>query len=466
MFRPNSSSSSSTTTKLKVRRPAHLADEAYAEKLALGYSLMKALPDDDPRSFRQQANIHCAYCNTVYNQQLSDQPFQVHGSWLFFPFHRWYLYFHERILASLLGDPDFALPFWNYDNPEAAAMPWFYVNYSHVLNDSRRDPDHLPPTLAAIDFNINCEARSPEIQARENSAFMYNAMIRDPTTQAAFFGAAYRRGDLPMPGYGSVEQYPHNTIHVWSGTSTEVGGKDMGSLYAAARDPIFYAHHAQLDRLWEVWKSFGNSDMTEEDFLDSEFAFYNEEAEMVRVKVRDSFSTEALGYVYEEVSIPWLDASPVRLSDGVADIGQAAEGCRMGEEIWAPCSVQVKRDPALATATGEENLILGGFRFVEGSAPTLNVFVNLPGANASTTSGSHEFVGPVMIVPQFTEGMSSANRTFALAGRIRDLNLTAQSSVVITLVPMCLSGGSTVSVDTLVMQYPPTTNINNVAQMK
>ena len=63
---------SSSTKKLRVRRPAHLADEAYAKKLALGYSLMKALPDEDPRSFTQQANIHCAYCNTVYNQQLSE----------------------------------------------------------------------------------------------------------------------------------------------------------------------------------------------------------------------------------------------------------------------------------------------------------------------------------------------------------------------------------------------------------
>jgi hypothetical protein len=133
---------------------------------------------------------------------------------------------------------------------------------------------------------------------------MYRTMIRDPETRIDFFGKEYRRGDSPMPGYGTIEQYPHNTIHVWAGTSTEVGGKDMGSLYAAARDPVFYAHHAQLDRLWELWKNplvvgRNNSDIDDDDaFLDAEFAFYDERAEMVRVRVRDCLRAAALGYRY------------------------------------------------------------------------------------------------------------------------------------------------------------------------
>ncbi|MFS7947023.1 putative catechol oxidase [Helianthus anomalus] len=40
-----------------------------------------------------------------------DIEIQIHNSWLFFPFHRWYLYFYERILGKLINDPTFALPF-------------------------------------------------------------------------------------------------------------------------------------------------------------------------------------------------------------------------------------------------------------------------------------------------------------------------------------------------------------------
>jgi hypothetical protein len=29
--------------------------------------------------------------------------------------------------------------------------------------------------------------------------------------------------------------------------------KDMGIYYASGRDPIFYAHHTNIDRQWEAW---------------------------------------------------------------------------------------------------------------------------------------------------------------------------------------------------------------------
>ncbi|KAL7242516.1 hypothetical protein ACSBR1_014984 [Camellia fascicularis] len=99
---------------LRVRPAAHLADEKYIAKFSKALQLMKSLPDDDPRSFKQQSNIHCAYCEGVYHQVgFPSSELQVHNSWLFFPFHRFYLYFFEKILGTLLDDPAFAIPFWN-----------------------------------------------------------------------------------------------------------------------------------------------------------------------------------------------------------------------------------------------------------------------------------------------------------------------------------------------------------------
>ena len=39
----------------------------------------------------------------------------------------------------------------------------------------------------------------------------------------------------------------HNQVHVW------VGGT-MGMIPLAAYDPIFWAHHTMIDRLWSIWQ--------------------------------------------------------------------------------------------------------------------------------------------------------------------------------------------------------------------
>jgi tyrosinase len=44
-----------------------------------------------------------------------------------------------------------------------------------------------------------------------------------------------------------LEQQLHNAVHGW------VGGA-MGSVPIAAFDPIFYAHHTMVDRIWRLWQ--------------------------------------------------------------------------------------------------------------------------------------------------------------------------------------------------------------------
>ncbi|KAH0642698.1 hypothetical protein KY289_033672 [Solanum tuberosum] len=86
--------------KLRKQRPvAQDVTEEYIAKYQLATQRMMDLDKKDPRSFMQQANIHCAYCNGAY--KFGDDVLQVHFNWLFFPFHRWYLYFYERILGKL-----------------------------------------------------------------------------------------------------------------------------------------------------------------------------------------------------------------------------------------------------------------------------------------------------------------------------------------------------------------------------
>ncbi|MED6150514.1 hypothetical protein PIB30_073074 [Stylosanthes scabra] len=299
---------------LRVRKPIHLVDDEYMAKLEKGIAIMKSLPKNDPRNYIEQAKVHCVYCNGGYPQK---PPFQnlkidIHRSWLFYPFHRWYIYFFEKILGSLIGDPDFAVPFWSWDSIEGMQMPKHFANPNSSLFHNLRDPAHLPPYIVDLNYHVGADSTTQDQQVSYNLAFMYKQMVL-ANTKEVFMGGVYRFGDQAQPAIGSVEQAPHNTVHKWVGRADLPSQEDMGTFYTAARDPIFYPHHTNIDRLWGIWTSLdgGRQDYRDDqDWLDSEFYFYDENLDLVRVNIRDSLDTKKLGYVYEEFEIPWLNASP------------------------------------------------------------------------------------------------------------------------------------------------------------
>jgi polyphenol oxidase len=79
-------------------------------------------------------------------------PVQIHFSWLFFPFHRAYVYFFERVAAKLLGDPGFAVPFWSWDVPEGMRIPPAFADEASPLYDPIRNPRHAPPRVVDHDY--------------------------------------------------------------------------------------------------------------------------------------------------------------------------------------------------------------------------------------------------------------------------------------------------------------------------
>ncbi|XP_074309653.1 polyphenol oxidase, chloroplastic-like [Silene latifolia] len=311
---------------LKNRRPAHLAskDPEYVRDYSRAIRIMRTdLAPFDPRSFYQQSKIHCAYCDASYPQLNNpDKRMEVHGNWLFASFHRWYLYFFERIMGKMINKPDFALPFWNWDHPDGMRMPEMYKDMDSSLYDSNRDIDHLS---SMIDLNYsrasNNNSEIPDYWlTRSNLEVMRKQMVY-PSKPSLFFGAEYRLGDDNSNrdlGAGALEISPHNIVHDWTGSGTIRGHQDMGSFWSAGRDPIFYCHHANVDRMWHLWRTElpGRSrvNIRDQDYLNAWFVFYDENANPVKVKVKDSFDIEKLGYTYEKVELPWLFQPRVRPS--------------------------------------------------------------------------------------------------------------------------------------------------------
>ncbi|KAL0311405.1 UNVERIFIED_CONTAM: Polyphenol oxidase II, chloroplastic [Sesamum angustifolium] len=307
-------------TQMKIRPAAQNLTPEYIYKYNKAIECMKQLQKDhpeDPRGFMQQANIHCAYCNGAYTYDTKPgkDPFtlQVHNSWLFFPFHRWYLYFYERILGELIGDPTFALPFWNWDNPKGMYIPEYFLDCRSALHDCKRNPDNLK---AVVDLGCT-GSKNPDQVVTNNLSIVYNEMIAANADAYGFMGKPYCQGSSEKEsGPGSVERGSHTAVHVFVGDPREPAGEDLGNFYSAGRDPLFFCHHSNVDRMWTLWQYYLPSDqipdkrITSRDFLEASFLFYNEKAELVRVTVEDCLDNRSMGYDFEQCDLPWLDYRP------------------------------------------------------------------------------------------------------------------------------------------------------------
>ncbi|XP_027929473.1 polyphenol oxidase I, chloroplastic-like [Vigna unguiculata] len=432
---------------LRVRKPFHMLDEQYIAKFEKGIALMKALPQDDPRSFIQQAKVHCAYCNGAYHLEppFQDTKFDIHVSWFFFPFHRWYMYFFERILGNLIGDPHFALPFWNWDSAEGMQMPSCFTDHNSSLYNQLRHQKHLPPHVVDLNYHLEDSYVPSQQQVSYNLATMYKQMVLASTTEL-FMGSPFRLGDNnPHPGMGSVEVAPHNTLHSWIGGADTPHHEDMGTFYTAARDPIFYVHHANMDRMWAIWKTLGEGrrDYSDEDWLDSEFYFYDENADFVRVKVRDCVDTKKLGYVYQDVDLPWLRTPPTSRKSKL--LRQ-----RKKDEVlsWKPIkfplvldsvtSVIVKRPKKKRSREErekeEEVLVMEGIEFGSDKYVKFDVHVDDDEERLSNPDET-EFVGSFVNVAHGHGHNITTTFKVAISKVLENLEVAEDDDVLVTLVP-------------------------------
>ncbi|KAJ6728170.1 POLYPHENOL OXIDASE CHLOROPLASTIC-LIKE [Salix koriyanagi] len=432
---------------LRTRRAAHLVDEDFVAKYAEAISLMKSLPEDDPRSFYQQANVHCAYCDDAYEQVgFPKLELDVHFCWLFFPWHRYYLYFYERILGKLINDPTFALPFWNWDSPSGMQMPYIFTDPKSPLYDQFRDQNHQPPTLLDLDYAAGDPNPTNANQLySSNLRVMYRQMVSGAAKPTLFFGKPYRAGDDSRPGAGTIESSPHNNIHRWTGDPTQENTEDMGNFYSAARDPIFFCHHSNVDRMWTIWKTIPGGirrDISDRDWLNSEFLFYNENAELVRCKVRDCLDNRRLRYTYQNVEIPWLKSRPVprRLGKKVAETKTAitpitAFPLVLDKTIVTAVSRPKKSRSKKEKEEEDEVLVIEGIEYDRGQFVKFDVFINDDDLEIPSTPENTEFAGSFVNVSHKHAKKSKTRLILGITELLEDLETDGDDSIVVALVP-------------------------------
>ncbi|KAH7314556.1 hypothetical protein KP509_21G009000 [Ceratopteris richardii] len=458
-----------------IRRPAHTASEEYIAKYIKAYELMRALPDTDPRSLKVQANIHCSFCNGGYLQRgvNGDIPLQVHFSWLFLPWHRWYLYFHERILASLIGDPGFSLLYWNWDDQVHGGnqIPEAFTRVNTSLYDEKRRPEVQPPTIVPLAASTPANL-SASVVTNENLNNMYQSIVT-ASTATLFMGGALRAGDdlrkstvINAPLGGAIENGVHTAIHFYVGDPRTQLLQDMGNFGTASRDPLFYSHHGNVDRLWEEWRfnmpDGERFDHTDPDFLNAEFVFYDENANMVRVKVKDALDNKKLGVYYKKglSDNRWINYSPPATTNESAVAAAVASGVPfVGESplngtinIGTNFSAIVKRPSEKKPSKKLEVLNIQGVQVVRDEFVALVAYVNLPGAGRGTPTDSAEYLGTFNIVP--TSGQSRqlfTNVKYEIGDNLKRIGIQNEEEVVISLVTT--GSNATVTIEGLKIDY-------------
>ncbi len=220
---------------------------------------MKALPERDTHSWTYQAAIY----STVATKTRAAWNTCQHGNYFFWSWHRMYLYWFERIVRRFSQDPHWALPYWNYSAPNGRQIPLpFRDPQSDLFVSDRRAAMNAGGTL-------------PPNHVDHTQAFSF----------AGFANAST-----------AIEGTPHSTVHVG------VGGL-MGSVLTAAQDPLFYLHHANIDRLWNLWLAQGGDRMDpigDTTWTKHRFTFFNENGKPVQMTSCDVLrATEELHYLYE-----------------------------------------------------------------------------------------------------------------------------------------------------------------------
>ncbi|KAK1439689.1 hypothetical protein QVD17_05509 [Tagetes erecta] len=467
---------------LRMRWPAHKGTNKQVQDYKRAIQAMRDLPDDHPHSFKSQAKIHCAYCNGGYTQvenSYPDNDIQIHNSWLFFPFHRWYLYFYERILGNLINEPEFALPFWKWDEPAGMPIPKMFLQDIHgILNplyDVYRNCDHVLDRIVDLDYDGTDKDVSDQKQIACNLSTVYRDLIRNGGDTLSFFGGEYVAGDKPVASgaksVGSVEAGCHTAVHAWVGAKYEPNKEDMGNFYSSGYDPLFYCHHANVDRMWKLWKDLNPSehaDPIDPDWLNASYVFYDENQDLVRVYNKDSVNLDKLKYNYieePEQVFPWRNARPVRRSKSaqvasVEDV-QTVEQMSFPVNLDKTVKVRVMRPAVNRSSEAEkvkakEILLINGIKFDCDKFVKFEVYVNEKLKDGVVaTPCDPEYAGGFAQIPHKygkKESILSAAR-FGLTEVLEDTNTEDEEYATVTLVPR--AGCEDVTIGEMVIKLVP-----------
>ena len=253
---------------------------------------------DEPINMCPNNSLINSICNETSEESKCPVPDFAHEGPGFLTWHRGYLLYVETEIQVMLGDPTFALPYWDWTDEDERDNIWDLMGTSNcgIFSDPPNDETVSAPvdgpfsTWDAICTNgeeLACNVDNQVCNPTENSANIQRCIGGTQGVQCRVesmlpgiqeVNEALMEQSYDTPPYnksGEVEGFRnalegftmlvnrsmnvcenfdggfrytelHNRVHIY------IGGT-MQSVPTASNDLIFFLHHCNIDRLYEQW---------------------------------------------------------------------------------------------------------------------------------------------------------------------------------------------------------------------
>ncbi|GAB3549499.1 hypothetical protein GCM10027343_31370 [Noviherbaspirillum agri] len=278
---------------------------------------------NDRSSLRYWSNSHINYC--------------PHDVAYFLAWHRGYLFYFEEQLRIVSGNSNLVLPYWDY------------YRYPTI------PPEFTDP------------ASGNPLYVRRVNTNVYNALSLAPFGPTVWnFERGRSNAFEPQ-----IESRPHNPVH------NIIGG--VMTTLESPMDPIFYLHHANIDRLWHAWAMPDGKGIpwVNSPYWTGSFTY----GPNLTIRRSQCYHPNRVGTDYADVTPP--SSLPPQADAGRIMRVQAQQGG--GNGVGRPAAGDFPAIPA--RPIGANRRSLGGARGIALSERSVSVRVPLQAADAQSLQG-------------------------------------------------------------------------------
>ncbi|MDJ0817423.1 MAG: tyrosinase family protein [Desulfobacterales bacterium] len=194
----------------------------------------------------------------------------IHLGPAFGPWHREILRQFELDLRDVSGNPNIYIPYWDWPTARQPNDPgWPFINdLMGGLGTGANNAVEAGPFAGSTgnwDINVKDVGDTHTVLRRVSSTNPTSQSLPDDTDVRDSLGAQpydsnpYNDNNFPSNAQASasfrksLEFFLHNGPHNWVGNQNNTLFLDMMAR-SSPNDPIFFLHHAQVDRMWSLWQ--------------------------------------------------------------------------------------------------------------------------------------------------------------------------------------------------------------------
>ncbi|PVU85806.1 hypothetical protein BB559_006812 [Furculomyces boomerangus] len=213
----------------------------------------------------------------------NDYAMEIHGSGFFFPWHRRFVTHYQLLLQRI--DPNIVIPYWDWTSNWNAPERNIALSPSMFGGNGRGSQRCVRDGISA-----NWERTLPSSQCITRN--YRNGNTPGPFWPPDAVGQVISQNTRFSTFSRNIENGCHGNVHIG------IGG-DFLEMWAP-NDPLFFMHHAMVDRIWSVWQEANQrryNDISSTTFdgnpidMNSILPYYNEPISM-------SISMRSSGHCY------------------------------------------------------------------------------------------------------------------------------------------------------------------------